>query len=248
MLSEAAMLFGLEKHKNQTRRYTGDQYAVHCAEVVGVLVPILLAAGYDAYIIDRAVAIAWLHDVIEDCGVTRQELRAKFGAVVEIGVSLLTDPDKDAGNREERKRMTRIRLGESTAIIQTIKCCDGWSNAVSIKVHDPDFFGTFSREFDKLLVAMDKSLPTAVDLVRSVIGHPNEPKEYEVWMEGWMATGEINQAQLLGKVIAHSFKEAKLLVYNKQTPAEQRHWNKEKTSVWGCKLYRTEAEARKFCG
>ncbi len=163
-LSIRAMHSGMEKHKHQTRKYTGDEYALHCAEVVGVLVPILLAAKYDQYVIDCAVAIAWLHDVIEDCGVTRKEITAEFGSVVGAGVWMLSDMDK-SGNREERKRKTRERLADTTEVIQTIKCCDCWSNGLSIRKHDPDFFKVLRYEFDLLLKAMTLANPAAVYLV-----------------------------------------------------------------------------------
>ena len=246
-LSIRAMHFGMEKHKHQTRKYTGDEYALHCAEVVGVLVPILLAAKYDQYVIDCAVAIAWLHDVIEDCGVTRKEITAEFGSVVGAGVWMLSDMD-NSGNREERKRKTRERLADTTEVIQTIKCCDCWSNGLSIRKHDPDFFVVFSKEIDLLLNAMTNTAPQAVEMVREIIGFPNEPKEYLVWREGYSATGETQPAALVGTAMATSWQEARELVYAQQDKVNQGYWNKFKTTIWGCRLFRTEEEARKSYG
>lgn len=247
MVSAEAMRFAMKCHAKQKRNYTGEQYYIHCSEVVGALVPILLSHGYDLYIIDKACAIAWLHDVIEDCGETKVTVRAKFGPVVAEGVYQLSEMDK-VGNRDERKRKVRQRLSEATMIIQTIKALDCWSNGISISKHDPDFFVVFSKEIDLLLNAMTNTAPQAVEMVREIIGFPNAPKEYQVWREGYSATGDTQPAALVGTAMATSWQEARDMVYAQQSEADQRHWNKFKTTIWGCRLFRTEEEARKSFG
>ena len=62
--------FSKEAHKNQ-KRYSGDMYFVHPAEV-GFL---LAEAGMDA----TAITAGLLHDVIEDAGVKPQTLEQQFG-------------------------------------------------------------------------------------------------------------------------------------------------------------------------
>ncbi len=242
-----AMMFAMDKHSNQVRKYTGEPYIVHCAEVVGVLVPILINAGCSPDVIDRACAIAWLHDVMEDCGVTYEELVELFDHHIAESVRQLSDLDT-TGNREQRKHNTRTRMVFSNFIIQTIKCCDGWSNAISIRKHDANFYRVYRREYDALLAVMHKALPAAVALLRDIIGFPTAISDYQVWMEGGSKKPEYKTARLVGRATAHSFKEAKRLVFEMQPLEQQMHWNKEKTSIWGCKLFRTEAEARKSFG
>jgi GTP pyrophosphokinase len=65
--------FSKEAHKDQ-KRYSGDNYFVHPAEV-GYF---LAEAGMDA----RTVAAGLLHDTIEDAGVKPQTIQEQFGAEV----------------------------------------------------------------------------------------------------------------------------------------------------------------------
>jgi hypothetical protein len=92
------------------------------------------------------------------------------------------------------------------------------------------------------------------------IDHHPELKEYEVWCEGYAATGEHGTAHLYGKVMARNFAQAcdiimckKLLDYEEgcNAPDNQQyygphHWSYDtnRLSVWGCSLYPREDWAR----
>ena len=92
---------------------------------------------------------------------------------------------------------------------------------------------------------------------------PLELKEYEVWMEGYRATGEYGTASLWGKSIARSFEEACHKIacenYLKRTKEDETNpyknfgigrwdYDPHKLTYWACKLYETELEARKSFG
>ena len=62
---------------------------------------------------------------------------------------------------------------------------------------------------------------------------------YSVWMEGYTATGDYAPAHLVGNTIADSFKEACFNLL-KDDP----YFNVEDISVWGCKLFDNEVDAR----
>lgn len=71
--------------------------------------------------------------------------------------------------------------------------------------------------------------------------------KYEVWMEGYLATGMegIPQgATLVGEVEADSFKDACDLFYGNDTF----HYNPQRLTYWGCKLFDNEQDARKNFG
>ena len=68
-----ALDFATEKHKDQ-KRETGEPYIIHPIAVA----TILLQYGLDA----RAISAALLHDVVEDTGVTPEELEVLFGSEV----------------------------------------------------------------------------------------------------------------------------------------------------------------------
>lgn len=71
-------------------------------------------------------------------------------------------------------------------------------------------------------------------------------KEYEVWSEGYMATGEHGKAHLYGKVKAINFHTACTTLLGKKL--DQNRDGSAKLSVWGCRLFDNEADARASFG
>jgi (p)ppGpp synthase/HD superfamily hydrolase len=157
------MMFAREAHKDQVRKYTGNPYVDHLAEVAGIVATVALDT-------DHAVAVAWLHDCIEDQGVSAETLREQFGEIVTAGVILLSD--LETGNRAARKAASRARLAAVPAWIQTIKCADLISNTSSIVKHDPKFAVTYLEEKRLLLDAMTKADPRLWQLARSQAAQP----------------------------------------------------------------------------
>lgn len=80
------------------------------------------------------IAAAWLHDTMEDCGVTREELQEKFGDKVAELVCELTNPSKQHPelSREERKLMDRRQLAAASNEAKLIKLADRADNMVSV--------------------------------------------------------------------------------------------------------------------
>lgn len=122
-----AAAFARERHKAQVRKYTGNPYTDHLAEVVG------WTATADTR--QEVLAVAWLHDVIEDQAVPVAILEHHFGPTVAKGVYLLSDLER--GTRAERKALARTRLAVAPDWVQTIKCADIVSNMASLWLHDP---------------------------------------------------------------------------------------------------------------
>jgi (p)ppGpp synthase/HD superfamily hydrolase len=145
-----AMQFAREVHATQVRKYTGNPYTDHLAEVCGVA----MSAGWHNATIhpDKLMAVAWLHDCVEDQGVTRDELDRRFGATVADGVMLLSD--LETGNRATRKKASRERLAMAPGWVQTIKVADLISNTSSIVKHDPTFAKTYLKEKRLMLAAL----------------------------------------------------------------------------------------------
>lgn len=139
-----AMTFARTVHSGHRRRYTGDPYAVHLAEVAAITAALGLPI--------EAQCIAWLHDSIEDVGVTHADLLERFGATVADGVLLLSDLEK--GNRAARKAAARQRLATAPSMIQAIKCADIASNASSIQIHDSRFWPVYREECLALVSAL----------------------------------------------------------------------------------------------
>lgn len=154
-----AMVFARETHKDQKRKYTGNPYSDHLAEVAGIVA----AVGGDEY----SIATAWLHDTREDQGVTGGEIEDRFGIRVAVGVSLLSDFEK--GNRAERKAASRVRLASAPAWVQTIKVADLISNTSSIVQRDSKFAAVYLDEKRLLLDVLTKADPRLVQIARAQV-------------------------------------------------------------------------------
>lgn len=158
-----AMQFAREVHAGQKRKYTGNPYADHLAEVAGIVAATF--AGRHAEL-DHVVAVAWLHDCIEDQGITREQLTDEFGSFVARGVWWLSD--LETGNRAERKAASRERLAASPGWVQTIKYADLISNTSSIVMHDPKFAVTYLEEKRLLLEVMNAGDSRLYEMARSL--------------------------------------------------------------------------------
>jgi (p)ppGpp synthase/HD superfamily hydrolase len=124
-----ALAFALEKHAGQTRKGRDIPYVSHPVRVAGLV----LEHGGDA----AQVAIALLHDVIEDCGVSEAELEARFGPEVARAVGALSDvlegdtPDKKSPWRERKARFV-ARLADVDARARLVAACDKLDNLSAI--------------------------------------------------------------------------------------------------------------------
>lgn len=165
-LAYEAMLFARKAHKDQRRKYTGNPYSDHLAEVAGIVATVNLK--------DTVIATAWLHDCVEDQGVTIQQIEDMFGFDVAVGVSGLSDIEQ--GNRAERKAASRARLASCSGWIQTIKVADLISNTASIVQHDPKFAAVYLEEKRLLLDVLTKADERLLKIARSQIKEPTHDR------------------------------------------------------------------------
>lgn len=156
-----AMEFARKVHADQKRKYTGNPYTDHLAEVAGIVATVTYWDQIDPEVL---VATAWLHDTMEDQGVTFEQLHAvldgcSFSAIDHVvrGVVLLSD--LETGTRAERKAASRARLAAAPGWVQTIKCADLISNTSSIVQHDPKFAAVYLEEKRALLAVLNKADP-----------------------------------------------------------------------------------------
>ena len=127
-LTETARAFALRAHEGQTRKgAAAEPYAVHVAEVAELVA--LWGGG------PEAVAAAWLHDTVEDCGVTPEALDRRFGPRVAALVAELTD-DKTLP-KAERKRLQRVNAPGKSPDAALIKLADKTSNLRSLQNSPP---------------------------------------------------------------------------------------------------------------
>ncbi len=115
-LAADARRFALAAHGDQ--RYGAHPYVHHLDAVVAVLARFGITHP-------ELVAAAWLHDVVEDTQVTRDDIAERFGDRVAGIVWALTDAD--APDRASRKRVTYERIAV-TPDAATVKVADRIAN------------------------------------------------------------------------------------------------------------------------
>jgi (p)ppGpp synthase/HD superfamily hydrolase len=150
-----AQVYAMAAHAavGQKRKYTGQPYIVHPAEVASIVARVPGATP-------DMVAAAWLHDVVEDTGCTYTDIHMGFGADIATLVGWLTDVSKpEDGNRAKRKAIDRAHTAEAPAEAQTIKLADLISNSRSIMEHDPEFAKVYLEEKRLLLEVLTKGDP-----------------------------------------------------------------------------------------
>lgn len=160
-----ARIFATAAHAavGQLRKYTFEPYIVHPTEVADM---VKAYGGTDAM-----VAAAFLHDVVEDTGVSIELIRAEFGSEVSNLVGWLTDVSRpDHGNRASRKAVDRAHTASAPSEAQTIKLADLMSNTRSIVEHDAKFAVTYLAEKRLLLEVMTKADPVLLARAREQIG------------------------------------------------------------------------------
>lgn len=153
-LAFRAMQFAREAHKDHVRKYSGNPYFDHLAEVAGIVA----TADIHPSALPLVLAVAWLHDYVEDINPNGGQyvLTNEFESYLVVeGVMWLSDLEQ--GNRAERKAASRERLARAPGWVQTIKCADLISNTSSIVMHDPKFAVTYLEEKRQLLAVLTKA-------------------------------------------------------------------------------------------
>lgn len=154
-----ALEFATVAHNGQKRKYTGDDYIVHPIEVASIVTE-AFARGITVATLEHCQKLAYLHDTVEDCGVTFSEIYTRFGQEVGDDLYWLTDTisKEMGGNRHARKRLAAIKfIGAPVAPLIT-KLADFISNTTSIVQHDPDFARVYLREKKFALECIQKGL------------------------------------------------------------------------------------------
>ena len=148
-LEETAKILATRAHEGQVRKYTGQPYIAHPEEVADIV----RSVPHDEFML----AAAWLHDTVEDCGVTLDTIESALGGDVRDLVGWLTDVSTKAdGNRKARKALDCAHIAQAPARAQTVKLADLISNMESIVTYDPDFARVYLREKAELLEVLTR--------------------------------------------------------------------------------------------
>ncbi|HGN3118587.1 TPA: HD domain-containing protein [Pseudomonas aeruginosa] len=134
---------------DQRMPFTGEPYEVHLESVVALL---------SQFTSDpEALAEAWLHDVLEDTGVTFELLRREFGDNVATTVRMVSKVSRKAdGNRATRAEIDRHHYANGSARAQDIKLVDAAVNVRTIVERAAQFAAVYVPEKAALVESLTK--------------------------------------------------------------------------------------------
>jgi (p)ppGpp synthase/HD superfamily hydrolase len=145
-LEQKAKEFAANAHFGQTRKYTGALYIIHPEAVASIIREVKHT--------EEMLAAAWLHDVVEDCGVTLQEIQDNFGWNVSNLVDWVTNPKPVGLNRKVRKQLEAKKIRLAPAAAQTSRLADILDNIPTIVKYDPEFAKVYIPEKIELLQSL----------------------------------------------------------------------------------------------
>ncbi len=121
---KAALDFAARAHGTQQVPGSGFPYVVHVTKVATeVLAACTADPATDATL---AVTVALLHDTIEDCSITREELERTFGARVAEGVVAVSKDD--ALPKADRMADSLRRIAQQPREVAMVKLADRITN------------------------------------------------------------------------------------------------------------------------
>jgi (p)ppGpp synthase/HD superfamily hydrolase len=119
---ERAIVFATEKHKGQVRKGDGRPYVLHPMSVLIILAKLKKSTNF------FLIAIACiLHDVVEDCDVSLEEIARLFGHQVASLVGELTS-DKEAIKVQGKRQYLAIKMVYMSSYALRIKLADRLDN------------------------------------------------------------------------------------------------------------------------
>jgi (p)ppGpp synthase/HD superfamily hydrolase len=143
-----ALALAAKAHKDQIRKGSDVPYIVHPIQVA----MILQAHGFDE---DLAIA-GILHDTVEDCDVSFDDIRSRFGDDVTTLVDGVTEKKTDASAHKRpwriRKEEQLAHLAHADARTAALKAADALHNAsctlADVRAHGPGVWTRFNAAPD----------------------------------------------------------------------------------------------------
>lgn len=132
-LINKAYVYAMQKHGEQTRK-SGDPYFSHPLEVAAILT--------DLHVDEETVAVALLHDTIEDTDATRREIDELFGKKIGQlvdGLTKLKKLDLVSNKAKQAENLRRLLLAISDDIrVLLVKLADRLHNMRTLEHMRPD--------------------------------------------------------------------------------------------------------------
>ena len=169
---EKARIFATASHHaaGNVRKYTGEPYINHPAAVVALVASVPHTP--------EMLAASWLHDTVEDTGVSLGLIEQEFGPEVANLVEMLTDVSHaNDGLRAHRKARDREHTAQASPAAKTIKLADLIDNTRSIVERDPKFAEVYMAEKTMLLEVLTEGAPELMAMARQAISEYQESRQ-----------------------------------------------------------------------
>jgi (p)ppGpp synthase/HD superfamily hydrolase len=167
MVIVKAAAFAARAHQGQFRKDGITPYFYHCAIVANIVERYCFHK--DPSVKDCMVAAAYLHDTVEDCDISLQEIQNEFGVVISGFVDGLTNVYTKKAypefNRAERKRCEANRLSNLIVEVKQIKLADRLANVMDLDSLDGGFKHKFVDETRGILHAIGNAHPHLNNLI-----------------------------------------------------------------------------------
>ncbi len=142
-LIDRAKHFAIERHEAVSHLYDGGPYAVHLDMAVHFFNRYITSLDEDDQIRKHQhviTAAIWLHDTIEDCRLTYNDIKQEFG--LEVAELVYAVTNEKGRTRAERANYDYYEGIQKTKFATIIKLCDKLANVTYS-------LGTGSSMFDK---------------------------------------------------------------------------------------------------
>ena len=129
-LWQGAMSYAAWAHRHQVRKDHKTPYCAHLARVA------MIVSNVFVYYDEPTLAIALLHDTIEDTTTDYDDLSSIFGKTVADGVALLT---KNMALPEERREISYdLQIASAPWNIKLVKLADVYDNLCDVDTSSPE--------------------------------------------------------------------------------------------------------------
>lgn len=149
-MEKEALAFATKAHGDQKRKYTQERYIEHPKRVAELVRTVPHS--------EEMICAAYLHDVVEDTSVSREEIEQTFGKEVARLVHELTDEyvkeEYPELNRKSRKKKETARQAKMSPEAKTIKLADVIDNTRDIIKNDKAFARKYIPEMEALVEAL----------------------------------------------------------------------------------------------
>jgi len=174
---QAAARFAAEAHAEQRMSGSRLPYFLHVHWVMAEVAASLSVEPVAPADAEVALLCALLHDVLEDTAVTAEELSARFGAQVTVGVQALT---KDASlPKADRMADSLRRIRLQPPCVWRVKLADRIVNLQRPPVHwNRDKIAAYQVEAQDILTALHAASPWLMLRLQEKIAG------YTVWIDG----------------------------------------------------------------